>query len=95
MRASDTSQAIQMLDLLLEFFADGPLPNRRPRLSTSQAPRLERAQSWLRCARRPAPRALMIPSPGGVERWSNTLLVTCCNCTTLVLRTAFPSSARG
>ena len=47
MRAIDTSQAIQMLDLLLEFFADGPLPNRRPRLSTSQAPRLERAQSWL------------------------------------------------
>jgi len=78
MRAGDTSQALQMLDLLLEFFADGAqwnarilscwrrlaLPNRRPRLSTSQAPRLEGAQSWLRCARKPAPRALMILCKG-------------------------------
>ena len=77
MRAGYKNEALQMLDLLLKSFADGALdaralpcwrrlalPNRHPRLSTSQAPRLDGAQSWLRCARRPAPLALMIPSQG-------------------------------
>jgi hypothetical protein len=44
MRAGDTNEAIQMLDLLLEFLADGALPNRRPRYlrrkhHVSRAPR--------------------------------------------------------
>ena len=55
MRAIDTTEAVQMLDLLSEYFADGrhwtrgpllqpraALPRRRSELSTPRAPRRER-----------------------------------------------------